>query len=1288
MTNWNPRANDVFLKALELRSPAERRQYLDEACAGDAALRAEVESLLEASERAGRFLESSPAGLAGTIDAPETNAMSGTVVGVYKLIEQIGEGGMGTVWMAQQTDPVKRLVALKLIKAGMDSKQVIARFEAERQALALMDHPNIARVLDGGTTSAGRPYFVMDLVKGVPITKYCDKHYLTPRQRLELFIPVCQAVQHAHQKGIIHRDLKPSNVLVSLYDGKPVPKVIDFGVAKAAGPSLTDKTLVTGFGNIVGTLEYMSPEQAELNQLDIDTRSDIYSLGVLLYELLAGSPPFSRKELEKAGMLEMLRVIREQEPSKPSTKLSTAEGLPTLAANRGTEPAKLTKLVRGELDWIVMKALEKDRNRRYQTANGFAADVQRYLSGEAVQAVPQSPGYRLRKVVRRNKVALGMASIVAVAVLLVVGSVGWVVRDRAAREQELARAHEARQAKLNQEVELALRDASTLRERALTVTDNPDHWDATLAVAASALRRAEGLAAQDEAALEPQARDRLNELRAILDADQNDRRFAARFDEIRLEQTRLDLVHSRFMEETSYDAVKHALKAAYGIEIGTTPAEEVAALVRQRPKAVQEFLNAALDLAIIHAQSPVTRKWLIAASDAADKDQWRKEARRAVAARDESAIEKLAREALAARRPVSVLRWLASGLPGTGEVRLKLYREIQQAYPGDFWANHDLAIMLQYQSPPRYEEAIRFHTAAIALRPRDPASHVNLGRALRGEGDLDAGMVAFRRAVDLAPNYPMAYQALGSALNAKGDRDGAEAVYRKSVDFAPSRVLALYQLGVTRHLDDRDLDGCIATYREVIRLNPTFAVAYHNLGIAYSEQKKLPEAVAAYKKAIEINPNYAGAHYSLGILLSDQGELDEAIAEYHKAIELDPTNAKSRYGLGYVRVRQGKDDDAIVAYRKAIVLDPKFGIAYHGLGNTLMRQGKHDEAIGPLRKAIQLDPKNANAYSSLGYALCHLTNHSNPKLRDPQRAIDLAKEAVEIAPQSAAAWQLFGWVQYRVGNWVASIEALEKSCKLQNLGDGGQWIVMALAHGKLASASDLPEPERIRHKAAARRLFDDAVKQINSLGPEGDEAIRAFRAEAAELLGNEAIKSLEKIVASQPDAWEPRANLAAAYASEGQREKAAAEYTKAIELKLDAWEPWSRRAFFHFSGKQWNEAVSDFTKAIDLAPQVHTNWWHRGHVYLQLAEWDKAAADFGMIVDRWPDGAEGWYLRGVAFAQLKQPDKALADLRQAIAKGFEHVEWLGSDPRLDPLRSNDEFKKLRTLEHGARALVR
>jgi serine/threonine protein kinase len=349
------KARELFLHAVGKLPPERWDAYLAESCGGDAELERQVAHLLRVHQEAGSFLDRPAGGVAATgafAPAPEDAAAvpteaAGTAIGPYKLIQAIGEGGMGTVWMAQQTAPVKRLVALKVIKPGMDSKQVLARFEAERQALALMDHPNIARVLDAGATAAGRPYFVMELVKGVPITRYCDEHRLTPRQRLELFVPVCQAIQHAHQKGVIHRDLKPSNVLVALYDRRPVPKVIDFGIAKAAGQQLTEHTLVTGFGAVVGTLEYMSPEQAELNQLDIDTRSDVYSLGVLLYELLTGSTPLEKKRLKEAALLEVLRVIREEDPPRPSTRLSTTDELPSVAANRGLEPRQLSGLGAG-----------------------------------------------------------------------------------------------------------------------------------------------------------------------------------------------------------------------------------------------------------------------------------------------------------------------------------------------------------------------------------------------------------------------------------------------------------------------------------------------------------------------------------------------------------------------------------------------------------------------------------------------------------------------------------------------------------------------------------------------------------------------------------------------------------------------------------------------------------------------------------------------------------------------------------------------------------------------------
>jgi eukaryotic-like serine/threonine-protein kinase len=312
--------------------------------------------------------------------------------------------------VADQLEPIKRRVALKLIKPGMDSRSVLGRFEAERQALAVMDHPNIAKVLDAGTTTDGRPFFVMELVKGTPITEFCDARKLTPNQRLELFVTVCHAIQHAHMKGIIHRDIKPSNVLVALHDETPVAKVIDFGVAKAVGQQLTDKTIYTGFGALVGTPAYMAPEQATFNQLDVDTRADVYALGVLLYELLAGSPPIEKERLKLAALDEVLRIVRDEEPPRPSARLSTSQAKANIAAVRGSEPAKLSALMKGEIDWIVMKALEKDRTRRYESANGFAADVQRYLSGEQVQAVPPSMGYRLRKAYRRNRVTVQVMS--------------------------------------------------------------------------------------------------------------------------------------------------------------------------------------------------------------------------------------------------------------------------------------------------------------------------------------------------------------------------------------------------------------------------------------------------------------------------------------------------------------------------------------------------------------------------------------------------------------------------------------------------------------------------------------------------------------------------------------------------------------------------------------------------------------------------------------------------------------------------------------------------------------
>jgi serine/threonine protein kinase len=442
-----PNVDTIFCSAIEIESSTERQAFLNNACGNDIEVRHQVERLIQAHFRGGSVLDS-PA-LLRTATINEFSERIGTLIGPYKLLEQIGEGGMGVVYMAQQTQPVKRRVALKVIKPGMDSRQVVARFEAERQALAMMDHSNIARVLDAGTTDGGLPFFVMELVRGIAITDYCDREKLDTRRRLELFADVCRAVQHAHQKAIIHRDLKPSNVLITLHDGVPVVKVIDFGVAKALNQELTERTLFTQFSQMIGTPLYMSPEQAELSGLDIDTRSDIYSLGVLLYELLTGTTPFDKATLSAAGFDEMRRIIREEEPPRPSARVSTlqAQELSTISERRNADPRRISIALRGELDWVVMKALEKERSRRYESASALAADIQRYLADEQVLACPPSTAYRFRKFARKNKTAITTLLLVAASLLLGITLSLWqALRATAAEAQATANEAKANEA--------------------------------------------------------------------------------------------------------------------------------------------------------------------------------------------------------------------------------------------------------------------------------------------------------------------------------------------------------------------------------------------------------------------------------------------------------------------------------------------------------------------------------------------------------------------------------------------------------------------------------------------------------------------------------------------------------------------------------------------------------------------------------------------------------------------------------------------------------------------------
>jgi hypothetical protein len=483
MTKATQQMEALFDAARQLAGSAAREAFLNQACADDPQLRARIDELLSAQAEADKFFSEiaplaavPPDGLGRAetpLDAGYRESESvltegpGSHIGLYKLLQRIGEGGCGVVYMAEQEKPIRRKVALKIIKLGMDTKSVIARFDAERQALAMMDHPNIARVLDAGATETGRPYFVMELVRGIKITDYCNQNHLDTRRRLDLFVQICHAIQHAHQKGIIHRDIKPSNILVTLHDGVPVPKVIDFGIAKATEARLTEKTLFTAYEQIVGTPAYMSPEQAEMSGLDVDTRSDIYSLGVLLYELLTGRTPFDPKVLLQSGLEEMRRTLREKEPQRPSIMLTTMQGreVTMVAEQRQSEMPKLISLLRGDLDWIVMKTLEKDRRRRYETANGLAMDIKRYLNNEPVIARPPSRLYRFQKLVRRNKIVFAAGMAVAAALVVGLGAATWAfLEEKEARQRAVAA--ELQQSRLRQEAELARANEAALRQQA------------------------------------------------------------------------------------------------------------------------------------------------------------------------------------------------------------------------------------------------------------------------------------------------------------------------------------------------------------------------------------------------------------------------------------------------------------------------------------------------------------------------------------------------------------------------------------------------------------------------------------------------------------------------------------------------------------------------------------------------------------------------------------------------------------------------------------------------------
>ena len=1113
------RERDVFIEAVQKGTPAEIDAYLDATCGGDDELRRRVDALLTEHRRQGSFiLDSASPGLGATIDQPVTEH-PGTLIGPYKLLEQIGEGGMGVVFLAEQQQPVRRQVALKVIKAGMDTRRVVSRFDAERQALALMDHPNIAKVLDAGATGGGRPYFVMELVHGVPITQYCDDNRLTPRQRLELFVPVCQAIQHAHQKGIIHRDIKPTNVMVTLYDGKPVPKVIDFGVAKATEQRLTERTLFTQFGTMVGTPQYMSPEQAEMSALGADTRSDIFSLGVLLYELLTGSTPLSQERLREAAYGEVLRMIREEEAPRPSTRLSdSGEALASISAQRHMEPARLMKLVRGELDWIVMKTLEKDRSRRYETATGLAMDVQRYLCDEAVHAAKPSARYRLRKFVRRNKGPVAASA--AVVLVLVIGffltTVGFVQAKRqrasAQRNEVKARTEAAKATAVSGFLQKMLESANPEQAQAdYSLRQLLDDFSAVLG---------DQLAAQPEV----EAEVRLTIGRAYRRLGVTDRAESNLQMAVDLSRRAYGPEHEK-VAECLIDYGWNLANQKRGVEAekATREALRIYRLRDIRGKAYIKglwILQTALLSAGHNAESEVVTQEALAIADASPGVEFPELA---------NMLHRHAGVLFGRKEYAAAEEW--------GRRSVEMHRRLQgDGHPETAWGLRTFARALQAQRRvPEAESALREAVDIFRQRMGDKheattAALTQLKQFLKAEGktsELEALTLELLESARKTENRKESedWFKRGEARVARRQWDAAVVAYEEAVELTGGIGA---QTGTGRQL-------MAAAQAAAEGGRPDAAVKVYALASRFWDKAA---AAAQPSDVPEYRFSQAGSEFQSGFLLANSGRAAEAEKAYRKSIALLQSLAeefpkvlkyrmlrgRSQNWLGYLLNSNGRRDEAEQQHREAIqtyvglveLADPVSGrwhrreLAWSrlNLGQLLMSTNRMPEAepeyqsalaiIGPLAAEYPADPQYQvwirDSRTQLG-RLYAATNR-------PDDAKKFFIKVIELDAKSVDAWTARGDYYMATGEFAKAAEDFSTAIKLKP-DHSESWT-------------------RLGNALWGKKEFDEAV---------------AYYHKAIDLNPADAGSSLK--------------HLGDAYAQLGMRDKAAAEYRRSLELSPD-----------------------------------------------------------------------------------------------------------------------------------------
>jgi tetratricopeptide (TPR) repeat protein len=869
----------------------------------------------------------------------------------------------------------------------------------------MMDHPNIAKVLDAGATETGRPYFVMEYIRGIPILEYCDQEKVDTRARLELFILVCHAIQHAHHKGIIHRDIKPSNVLVTLHDGTPVPKVIDFGVAKATNSELTTKTLFTEHRQMIGTPAYMSPEQAEMSGLDIDTRSDVYSLGVLLYELLTGTTPFDMRALLESGFAEMMRTIREVEPHKPSTRISTLGDTGTRTAQqRRSDVKRLCTLLRGDLDWIVMKCLEKDRTRRYDTANGIAADLERHLNDETVTAGAPSAGHRLRKFVRRHRVQVVAGGLILGALLigLVATSWGLVQTSRARSARLLLQLEDEKRSSLENARLIRNADAvAALLGQCEDALRAGDASKATVALDAARKRTAEGGAegTADRLARLAADLDLLNELDAI-------------------DQFKWTWANGSFPNPAQAAKRDHEALRRYGADPEFVSVED--AVARVDASAIRGRIVLVMNWIFLSFSNDRANA-LLDVLQQVDSDKFRDEFRNAVLADDPPKFQALAKDLALLEQPPEFTAALGQSHLIPIEQRRELMEMATFRRPDDLALSMALQGSYKSSEPQTANERIRWLQAVLASDPQYFAAYINLGIALLDARRPEEAAACDRRALELAPrsDQPQILANLGVVLETQGKFDEAIACDRKALEIDPNDATAHYNLGVLLARQGKT-DEAIACWRKTIELNPKYARVHGRLAEELWKIGQREEAVVTYRKAIELDPKSGVAWKRLGEMQSDLGRTEEAIQSFRKSLEVEPT-AYVYACLGRLLRMKGQLDEAVDLFRKAIEIAPDYD-AYGGLGVTLKLEGQMDEAIALMRKSVAMRPDNADGMRVLGETLL--------AVGQKDEALSWVRKATELDPKNALAWMDLGALLDGMGRFDESIECARKAIAL------------------------------------------------------------------------------------------------------------------------------------------------------------------------------------------------------------------------------------------------------------------